>query len=79
MPTVPLGNSHFDVRYLLQRRHPRLRHHEPFPPPKVARYIPRIPECADPNGINDVHMDENGIMYVVDRLQGGLYILELNV
>lgn len=28
---------------------------------------------------NDVHVDENGIVYVVDRLQGGLYILELNI
>jgi len=24
-------------------------------------------------------VDENGIMYVVDRLQGGLYILEMNL
>ena len=41
-------------------------------------HIPQIPEGAQANGINDVHVDENGIMYVVERLQGGLYILELN-
>ena len=41
--------------------------------------MPQIPEGADANGINDVHVDENGIVYVVDRLQGGLYILELNI
>ena len=38
-----------------------------------------IGEGADANDINDVHVDENGIMYVVDRLQGRLYILELNL
>ena len=46
-------------------------------PQEVAYHIPQIPEGAD--AINDVHVDENGIMYVVDRLQGGLYILEMNV
>ena len=51
----------------------------PFQPEEVAYYIPQIPEGADANGTNDVHVDENGIMYVVDRLQGGLYILELSV
>ena len=51
----------------------------PFQPQEVAYYIPQIPEGADANGINDVHVDENGIMYVVDRLQGGLYILEMNI
>ena len=59
--------------------HPRLRHHNPFQPQEVAYYIPQIPEGADANGINDVHLDENSIMYVVDHLQGGLFILELNV
>ena len=28
---------------------------------------------------NGFHVDENGIVYVVDRLQGGLDILELNI
>ena len=50
-----------------------------FQPQEVAYYIRQIPEGAQANGINDVHVDENGIMYVVDRLQGGLYILELNL
>ena len=51
----------------------------PSQPQELAHCIPRIPEGANANGINDVHVDENGIMYVVDRLQGGLYILELNL
>ena len=51
----------------------------PLQPQEVAYFVPQIPEGADANGINDVHVDENGIVYVVDRLQGGLYILELNI
>ena len=51
----------------------------PFQPEEVAHFVPQIPEGASANGINDVHVDENGIVYLVDRLQGGLYILELNI
>ena len=52
---------------------------DPFRPEEVAYFVPEIPEDAPSNGINDVYVDENGIMYVVDRLKGGLYILELTV
>ena len=52
---------------------------DPFRPEEVAYFVPEIPEGAASNGINDVYVDENGIMYVVDRLKGGLYILELNL
>lgn len=51
----------------------------PFQPEEVAYFVPEILEGADANGISDVHRDENGIMYVVDRLHGGLCILELNL
>ena len=50
-----------------------------FHPKEVAYFVPEIPEGAPSNGINDVYVDENGIMYVVDRLKGGLYILELTL
>ena len=50
-----------------------------FHPQEVAYFVPEIPEGAPSNGINDVYVDENGIMYVVDRLKGGLYILELTL
>jgi len=50
-----------------------------FQPEEVAYFVPEIPEGADANGINDIHVDENGIMYVVDRIKGGMYILELNI
>ena len=51
----------------------------PFQPEEVAYFVPEMPEGAPSNGVNDVYVDENGIMYVVDRLKGGLYILELTV
>ena len=51
----------------------------PFQPEEVAYFVPPVPEGAPSNGINDVYVDENGIMYVVDRLKGGLYILELTL
>lgn len=52
---------------------------DPFRPEEVAYFVPEIPDGAPSNGINDVYVDENGIMYVVDRLKGGLYILELDI
>ena len=51
----------------------------PFQPQEVAYFVPQIPEGAPSNGINDVYLDENGIMYVVDRIKGGLYVLELTI
>jgi hypothetical protein len=52
---------------------------DPFRPEEVAYFVPPVPEGTDANGINDIHVDENGILYVTDRLKGGLYILELTV
>ena len=52
---------------------------DPFRPEEVAYFVPPVPEGAPSNGINDVYVDENAIMYVVDRLKGGLYILELTL
>ena len=49
---------------------------DPFRPEEIAYFVPSTPEGADANGVNDVYVDENRIMYVVDRLMGGLYILE---
>ena len=51
----------------------------PFQPEEIAYFIPEIPQTAEANGINDVHVDENRILYVVDRIKGGLYILELTL
>ena len=52
---------------------------DPFHPEEVAYFVPDIPAGAESNGVNDVYVDENGILYVVDRLKGGLYILEMTI
>ena len=62
----------------------------PLRPVEVASFIPRLEE--DPGltpfygqhstaemGINDVYVDEHGVVYAADRLRGGLYILELTI
>ncbi|SON56714.1 hypothetical protein HDIA_3173 [Hartmannibacter diazotrophicus] len=54
---------------------------DPLQPKEVAAFVPgapegsRVPACQ----INDVYVDENGIVYAVDRHTGGLYVLELEI
>lgn len=52
---------------------------DPYRPEEVAYFVPPVPEGAPSNSINDVFVDENRIIYAVDRLKGGLYILELEL
>ncbi len=53
----------------------------PFKPEEVAYFVPPKPEgsIVDAVQINDVYVDENRIVYCVDRHAGGLYILELDL
>ena len=51
----------------------------PFQPEEVAHFVPQLPDGASANAVNDVYVDENRIVYTVDRLMGGLYILELTI
>jgi hypothetical protein len=53
----------------------------PLKPQEVAYFIPPKPEnsIVDAVQINDVYVDENRIVYCVDRHAGGLYILELDI
>ena len=53
----------------------------PFQPREVAYYVPDAPEGSKAKApqINDVFVDENRIIYAVDRFGGGLYILEMTV
>jgi len=50
---------------------------DPAAPEEIAHWVP-----ASPTGtvggvlINDVYVDENGLIYAADRVGGGLYILE---
>ena len=50
----------------------------PWAPREVGHFIPAPPERA-PHGaaqMNDVYVDENGLIYAIERFTGGLYILE---
>lgn len=49
----------------------------PFQPKEIAYYVPPAPEGANGINMNDVYVDENGLIYAIDRVKGGLYILEL--
>jgi len=52
-----------------------------YQPKEVAYYVPGAPKLS-PKGaiqINDVWVDERGLIYTVDRFSGGLYILEMNI
>ena len=45
----------------------------------MAHFVLQIPAKAKANSVNDVYVDENRIIYAIDRLNGGLYILELTI
>ncbi|MFQ6028258.1 MAG: LVIVD repeat-containing protein [Dehalococcoidia bacterium] len=46
---------------------------------EIAYWVPPLAEGAASVGVNDVYVDENGILYVVDRIKGGLDILEMTI
>jgi hypothetical protein len=53
----------------------------PYQPEEVGHYVPAAP-AGSPVGaiqINDVYVDENRLIYAIDRMSGGLYILELTI
>jgi hypothetical protein len=54
---------------------------DPFRPEEVASYIPAPPRGSRAGAvqINDVFVDERGVVYAVDRFTGGLYVLELDL
>jgi hypothetical protein len=52
---------------------------DPYAPREVAHFVPEAPR-GSPVGsvqINDVFVDERGVVYTVDRHTGGLYVLEM--
>jgi hypothetical protein len=53
----------------------------PFRPEEVAYCVPDAPRGSKAGAIqiNDVFVDERRIVYAVDRLIGGLYVLELDL
>jgi hypothetical protein len=53
---------------------------DPFQPREVAWAVPPAPRKSPKKAIqlNDVYVDERGILYTVDRIIGGVYIFELD-
>jgi hypothetical protein len=54
---------------------------DPLQPKEVAYFVPEAPKKSPAKSIqiNDVHIDDRKIVYTVDRITGGLYILEMKV
>jgi len=53
----------------------------PFQPEEVAYFVPEAPKKSPAKAIqiNDVYIDERRLVYTVDRIIGGLYIVEMKV
>ena len=49
---------------------------DPENPREIAYYVPESPPGQGAVQINDVFVDRDGLMYVTDRISGGVYILE---
>ena len=49
---------------------------DPFRPEEVGHYIPALDFGKDYVQSNDIGMDENGLLYLIDRNGAGMHILE---
>ena len=50
----------------------------PMRPEEIAYLIPDAPEGLPAIQMNDLHIDENGTIFAIDRVKGGLYVMESN-
>ncbi len=50
---------------------------DPLAPTEIAYYIPDPPRAQPATQLNDILVAPDGLIYVTDRLAGGLHILEL--
>lgn len=50
-----------------------------FRPEEVASFVPKAPESGTGVNINDVYVDEKGIVYALERSWGGLFVLEMEL
>jgi len=48
----------------------------PYEPKEVASYVPEAHFGKEATQINDVYVDKQGLVYIGDRVGGGIYILE---
>lgn len=48
----------------------------PYRPEEVGFFIPPPPEGQKAPMFNDLYVDTDGLIYVTDRIKGGLYVLE---
>ncbi len=49
---------------------------DPAAPVEVASYVPRCPSGQQAIQINDVWVGDDHVIYITDRIRGGVYILE---
>jgi hypothetical protein len=49
---------------------------DPLRPEAVAHFVPPTPEGQDAPQLNDLYVDDQRLVYVTDRITGGLYIVE---
>jgi hypothetical protein len=50
---------------------------DPAAPREIAYFVPEAPPGRKSIQLNDLIVDEQGLIYVSDRFAGGLYIFEL--
>jgi hypothetical protein len=53
----------------------------PYQPKEIAYFVPGTPALS-PKGavqINDVYVDDRGLVFIGDRFTGGLYVLEWTI
>jgi hypothetical protein len=48
----------------------------PDDPKEIAHWVPETPEGQEAPQINDLYVQEDGLIFVTDRINGGLYVLE---
>ena len=52
---------------------------DPYEPKEIAYYVPETPEGQQAIQTNDVFVAESGLIYISDRVGGGVDILELTL